>query len=625
MTQEPHIIQRQVVDLTASSPALADSALDVCEALLERHVPSALETLFDELSPAGSLVVLDRLEVGIGDIDVASLEQDFAERLETALRNVLPQYLAEAPETVPGDAAAPGDTAPTGMRWPRVLHFLTTGALPWWSAVPTRSELEAELDALIAGPSRVLRRWLATARSDARIAWRVATQFGPERARALTAILAPEFANRVETLRQAVNATADRATAGTAPDAANLWQAAWRALAGADEGLDRDRAFKAFLSAPSTGFGIPKSEIETLWQHTDPKQDADFQQEFGPPKTGLAAAKQPRGDPIQDGDAGRIPAPAEVETMPRDETSAAGETSRNDATPVTDGASRTDDPEQLAVGSVPRRADPEGTGPSGVANIGNPPLSEHEPEGWAKRSVPPEPDGRAGPAVSPPTQPADTGDPSTGPAAHRLSPNPESDRPDTAATTQVMPEPAAGHRLAPPVEMSVEDAAFDGLAVENAGLVLLWPFFATLLETVGYRDDAGWKGEHMQGRAANLLQFLATGETVAPEHELLLNKVVCGLPLDEPVPLGIRLKTKERTECEELLTAAISHWPALRNTSPAGLRQGFLMRPGLLHDGEEGWLLRVETMAHDVLLDTLSWGYSRIELSWMPKPLEVQW
>ena len=129
----------------------------------------------------------------------------------------------------------------------------------------------------------------------------------------------------------------------------------------------------------------------------------------------------------------------------------------------------------------------------------------------------------------------------------------------------------------------------------------------------------------MPGRAVHLLQFLATGGTATPEHELLLNKVLCGLPPDQPVPLGIALEAAERDECEALLTAAIGHWSTLRNTSPDGLRRGFLVRSGLLHDGADGWVLRVEAAAHDVLLASVPWAYARVELSWMPRAMEVQW
>ena len=185
----------------------------------------------------------------------------------------------------------------------------------------------------------------------------------------------------------------------------------------------------------------------------------------------------------------------------------------------------------------------------------------------------------------------------------------------------------AGHgpEDAPPFDEARASEALSGVAVENAGLILLWPFFPTLFEALGYRDGEDWTGADKAPRAVHLLQFLASGETAAPEYALFLNKLLCGLPARVPVPAEVLLEPAEMEECEALLEATIGHWPALRNTSPEGLRQGFLLRPGLLHAEEEVWVLRVETAAHDVLLDTLPWGFRRVELSWMPRALEVLW
>jgi hypothetical protein len=127
-------------------------------------------------------------------------------------------------------------------------------------------------------------------------------------------------------------------------------------------------------------------------------------------------------------------------------------------------------------------------------------------------------------------------------------------------------------------------------------------------------------------RALCLLHFLATGQPIAPEHELILPKILCNIALDTPVESDLQLTDAEKEEAVALLEAVIRHWDALRNTSPDGLRGTFLLRPGkvsLRNDGD--WLLQVETKAYDILLDQLPWGIAVIKLPWMEKKVWVEW
>lgn len=163
----------------------------------------------------------------------------------------------------------------------------------------------------------------------------------------------------------------------------------------------------------------------------------------------------------------------------------------------------------------------------------------------------------------------------------------------------------------------------DGVVAENAGLVLLHPFLPQFFDALGVA--AG--GELIDpDRALCLLHYLATGETVAPEHRLTLAKVLCGIPLDRPVAADVGLTADETAEAEALLEAVVSHWSALGHASPDALRGEFLARAGLLSvDAEDDWLLRVEARTLDILLDRLPWGISLVQTPWMPSPLTVEW
>jgi hypothetical protein len=106
---------------------------------------------------------------------------------------------------------------------------------------------------------------------------------------------------------------------------------------------------------------------------------------------------------------------------------------------------------------------------------------------------------------------------------------------------------------------------------------------------------------------------------------LPLNKLLCGRSLDKPVDRTAELTAAETDEADQLLQAVIEHWSALKRTSVDGLRASFLQRDGLLSETESHWLLQVELLGHDILLDRLPWGISMIKLSWMKKVLRVDW
>jgi len=128
-----------------------------------------------------------------------------------------------------------------------------------------------------------------------------------------------------------------------------------------------------------------------------------------------------------------------------------------------------------------------------------------------------------------------------------------------------------------------------------------------------------------QQRAIHLLYYLATGQTQPPEYELVLPKLLCGWPLNDPV-ISPRLPQAALDEAEQLLQTVINYWDVLKSTSPDGLREGFLQREGkLTRTGEQAWKLQVEQRAMDILLSRLPWGVSMVKLPWMDELLTVEW
>ena len=162
-----------------------------------------------------------------------------------------------------------------------------------------------------------------------------------------------------------------------------------------------------------------------------------------------------------------------------------------------------------------------------------------------------------------------------------------------------------------------------GIYILLAGLVLIHPFLPQLFRGLAVADDEKLL---QPTRALHLLYFLVTGESISPEYELVLPKILCNISLDATVELEIALTAGEQEEAEALLSAVIRHWNVLKNTSIDGLRETFLKRSGKLSKRSDGeWLLQVESKSYDLLLEQLPWGISMIKLPWMSQMLRVEW
>ncbi|UQV44270.1 hypothetical protein KIV45_20865 [Janthinobacterium lividum] len=93
--------------------------------------------------------------------------------------------------------------------------------------------------------------------------------------------------------------------------------------------------------------------------------------------------------------------------------------------------------------------------------------------------------------------------------------------------------------------------------IANAGLVLVHPFLPRLftqLNLLSSNEDGTRQLRGEDGaRAVHLLQYLSDGVTNAPEPELVLNKLLCGLEPGFPAPPLIFAMKKRQQE--------INCWP----------------------------------------------------------------
>jgi len=173
-------------------------------------------------------------------------------------------------------------------------------------------------------------------------------------------------------------------------------------------------------------------------------------------------------------------------------------------------------------------------------------------------------------------------------------------------------------------KVSSEDKA-ESVFITGAGLVLLHPFLPQLFRHCDFLDEKTFRDAESQTMAVYAIHYLITGTVIGPEHQLLLAKLFCGMRLEQPLHPVDLLSESQQEACDDLLRAVIGHWTALKNTSPAGLREAFLQRNGKLEIKGDDWHLLVEEKTQDILLKRLPWGISIIKYPWMRGMLSVAW
>lgn len=162
--------------------------------------------------------------------------------------------------------------------------------------------------------------------------------------------------------------------------------------------------------------------------------------------------------------------------------------------------------------------------------------------------------------------------------------------------------------------------------LHNSGLVLLNQYFPILFERLGLTQDNNFVSDDAQKRAVVWLHYLVTGLTQASEQELVLNKALCGLPINASIDSNaFQLAEQEKELVDGLLNAAISHWPAIGSSSVDGFRGNWLVREGVLQEEEDRLGLAVTKRIYDLLLDQSPYSFSIVRYAWMEKILYVDW
>jgi hypothetical protein len=160
--------------------------------------------------------------------------------------------------------------------------------------------------------------------------------------------------------------------------------------------------------------------------------------------------------------------------------------------------------------------------------------------------------------------------------------------------------------------------------------VLLNPFLPQLFSRAELLEDdesgrARFRSADSAARGVQLLEYVAGGTDRPIDHSRALPRVLCGVASEVELPQPGSMTDAERDLCQQLLSAVISRWVEVRNTSVTGLQETFLQRDGVLTEEADAFDLRVTRRTVDVLVDRIPWSFSQIRFPWMSAALVVRW
>lgn len=170
-----------------------------------------------------------------------------------------------------------------------------------------------------------------------------------------------------------------------------------------------------------------------------------------------------------------------------------------------------------------------------------------------------------------------------------------------------------------------QESSVIGVSVPNAGLVLLNNYFLMLFERLELVKNNQFISEEARSEAIHYLQYVVTGLTQTDESLLALNKVLCGVPLSQPIKDSFQITEDNKVLIEGMLKSVINYWNAIGDTSISGFRGNWLVRNGVLKEEADRWSLLVEKRVYDILLTKCPFSFSIIKLPWMDKPLHITW
>lgn len=164
----------------------------------------------------------------------------------------------------------------------------------------------------------------------------------------------------------------------------------------------------------------------------------------------------------------------------------------------------------------------------------------------------------------------------------------------------------------------------NGYYVQNAGLALIHPFIKNLFK---YCDLINPETQKLTDPelCIHLLHYIATGKTNQPESDMLFEKFLCNVSLQQSISRHVKLSRKHKAQAKKVIEAVQQNWSSMKTSSVELLQNEFFQRPGKLVLNNNDYTLTVEHKTQDILLNKLTWGISFIKLPWQDQFTYVNW
>jgi len=159
--------------------------------------------------------------------------------------------------------------------------------------------------------------------------------------------------------------------------------------------------------------------------------------------------------------------------------------------------------------------------------------------------------------------------------------------------------------------------------INNAGLILLHPYLKDFFKNCNLLDQENQIID--PAKAVHVLHYVATKREQQFESNMVFEKILCGVPIQQSIQRTIELSEELKANTEELLEAVLGNWGVLKNASPDLLRSEFLQRFGKISFKEVNPKITVERKVHDILLDKLPWNIGISRLPWLDHLLFTDW
>lgn len=632
MSDQRHIIKKQVLEVQTHGRALADKASAQFKQLFSERLLPVVNEVCDRLSPDNRPHRIERLEIDLGPIYVDRRDADLPERFEALLQDALIEAMESTESVLEGpffeqeltdadSSAAPGRKAsprrpssaehdtgqssaedrsffedtPEGheLTPPQQLklltHFLRTGLLPWWADPLDYSLVQQSLETLLQLPADHIRRVATSALADERQRKRLVQSLEEEQ---LTGLI-QAFTGKSE-IREAFGQWWE-----LLPDVARLQSTGQQELrAQSTEVLLHFLC--TFPAAELTAARLLDHMLHRIASQADDKsllldELRRIVRKKGPEKAllnqALSRMQRRLADPDEIPSIKPPPSPEEHQEM----------------IPAEEGSESAPVEIEKTLNPTDRDTPGEAPSPREVTEQSRPPSVFTEP--FRNKF----------------------GTSSAGDAAPRLVDAEFSSRDSawkkkkeekplaTAASSAKKERRRSGQRRHNAYDES------ETIYLNNAGLVILAPFLPRFFSRLAWLDDEGQMKEEYQHRAALILQYLADSMPEAPEYHLPLNKILAGVPVAEPIDALDPIDEQEQEIGQGLLAAVIGHAAILRDMSVDGFRSTFLQRKGMMTIQGGYWLLRVERETFDIVLDRFPWHFQIVKLPWMTRAVYVEW